>query len=102
MCDNRTQFVIFRSTYKRIKITTDNVIYTIDREDIKLILKYKDDDINLLLINVLFVSIKINLISITRLIKKNIEIYLRNINKPSLIIADERIVDYTNIKNDLY
>ena len=83
-------------------MATDDVIYTIGRRDVKLILKYKDDDIDLLLINVLFASIEINLISITRLVKKNIEIHLQDISKLSLIIASERIVDYTNIKNNLY
>ena len=56
--------MIFRSTYKYIKIAINDVVYIIDREDIKLILKYKDNDMNLLLINVLFASIETNLISI--------------------------------------
>ena len=45
---------------------------------------------------------KFNLINITRLVKKNIEVYLRDLNKISHIVVDKAILDYTDIKNNLY
>ena len=50
----------------------------------------------------LYVSIKSNLINIIRLIKKNIEVYLRDLNKVSYIVINEAILGYTDIKNNLY
>ena len=50
----------------------------------------------------LYVLIKFNLFNIIRLIKKNIKIYFKNINKFFHIIINEKMLKYTNIKNDLY
>ena len=92
----------FRDVNKIIKTIINNIIYTINKKNVKLILKYKNDKVNLLFINVLFVSIKFNLLNIFRLTKKNIEIHLKNLNKPLHLLINNEIVEYINIKNDLY
>ena len=56
----------------------------------------------LLFINILYILIEFNLFSTTRLIKKNIEVHFKNINKPSLIVINNKIVRYTDIKKELY
>ena len=56
----------------------------------------------LFFINVLYILIKFNLFNITRLIKKNIKIYFKNINKFFYIIIDKKMLKYANIKNNLY
>ena len=56
----------------------------------------------MLLISVLYVLIKSNLISIIRLTKKNIEVYLRDLNKVSHIVINKAILGYINIKNNFY
>ena len=56
----------------------------------------------ILLISVLYVLIKSNLINIIRLIKKNIEVYLRDLNKISYIVINKAILNYIDIKNNLY
>ena len=56
----------------------------------------------LLLINILYILIEFDLLSIIRLAKKNIEVYFRDINKPSLIIINNEIIRYIDIKKDLY
>ena len=45
---------------------------------------------------------KLNLVSIIYLTKKNIEVYLRGLNKLSYILINSRIIKYTNIKENLY
>ena len=45
---------------------------------------------------------KFNLFNIIRLIKKNIKIHFKNINKFFHIIINEKILKYTKIKNNLY
>ena len=56
----------------------------------------------LLFINILYTLIESNLFSTIYLIKKNIEIYLKSINKLSLIVVDNKIIKYIDIKKDLY
>ena len=56
----------------------------------------------MLLISVLYALIKSNLINIIRLIKKNIEVYLRNLNKIFYIVINNAILNYIDIKNNLY
>ena len=56
----------------------------------------------LLLTNILYILIKFNLFNIIRLVKKDIEIYFKDINKPFLIIIDNEVIEYINIKEDLY
>ena len=50
----------------------------------------------------LYVSIKSNLINIIYLIKKNIEVHLRDLNKISHIVINKAILNYIDIKNNLY
>ena len=56
----------------------------------------------LFFINILYILIKSNLFNIIYLIKKNIEVYFKNINKFSLIVISNKIIKYTDIKKDLY
>ena len=56
----------------------------------------------LLLINILYILIKFNLFSTIYSIKKNIKIYFKDINKLFLIVINNEIVRYTDIKKDLY
>ena len=92
----------FYNINKTIETIIDNIIYTINKKNVKLTLKYKNDKMNLLFTNVLFVSMKFNLLNIFRLVKKNIEIHFRNLNKPSHLLINNEIVKYINIKNNLY
>ena len=50
----------------------------------------------------LYVLIKFNLFNIIRLIKNNIEVYLKNINKLFFIVINNEIIEYINIKKNLY
>ena len=99
---DRTQFRSFRNVNKRIKTATSEIAYTTGREDVKLILQHKNGDVALLLTNILYTPIKSNLLNITRLAKKNIEIHFKNISKLSLIVISNEVVGYTDIKEDLY
>ena len=92
----------FRDVNKTIETIIDDIIYIINKKDVKLILKYKNDEMNLLFTNVLFVLMKFNLLNISRLIKKNIEIYFKSLNKPSYLLMNNEIVEYIDIKNNLY
>ena len=56
----------------------------------------------LLLINILYILIKSNLFNIIYLIKKNIEVYFKNINKLFLIVINNKIIRYIDIKKNLY
>ena len=57
---------------------------------------------NLLFTNVLFVLIKFNLFNIFYLIKKNIEIYFKSFNKFLYLLINNEIIEYIDIKNNLY
>ena len=94
--------MIFRDINEIIETIIDNIIYIINKKNVKLILKYKNDEMNLLFINILFILIKFNLFNISRLIKKNIEIYFKNLNKFSHLLINNEIVEYIDIKNNLY
>ena len=56
----------------------------------------------MLLINILYALVELNLISTIRLTKKNIEVHLRGLNKLSYILINNSIIKYTNIKENLY
>lgn len=45
---------------------------------------------------------KFNLLNITRLAKKDIEVHLKGINKLFFIVIDDEVVGYADIKENLY
>ena len=56
----------------------------------------------LLFTNILYILIEFNLFNIIYLVKKNIKVYFKNINKFFLIVINNKIIEYTDIKKDLY
>ena len=56
----------------------------------------------IILTDVLYTLININLLSTIRLVRKYIELYLRVILKPIILIKDGDIFEYIDIKNNLY
>ena len=57
---------------------------------------------NKILTDVLYTLVNINLLNTIRLVRKYIKVYLRVILKTIILVKDNDILDYINIKNNLY
>ena len=86
-----------------IILATSKVLYGTRRGNVKIYLKYKNKDlVEIILTNVLYTLVNINLLSTIRLVRKYIKVYLRIILKPIILVKDDNIFEYIEIKNNLY
>ena len=79
------------------------ILYSVRRKNIKNYLKYKNKHfIKIFLIDVLYTPINKNLLSTIKLVRKSIKLYLEVILKSIILVKDNDIFEYIDIKNKLY
>ena len=94
---------VFRKVNKLHILATSKVLYSTRRGNIIIYLKYKNKDfVKISLTNILYTPVNIILLSIIRLIKKYIKVYLGVILKPIILVKYGDIFEYIVIKNNLY
>ena len=92
-----------RKVNELIILATKKIKYSTRGGNNKYYLKYKNKDfIKLVLTDVLYTLVTINLLNTIRLVRKYIEKYLEVILKPIILTKNGDIIRYMDIKNNLY
>ena len=79
------------------------VLYIIIRYNIKIYLKYNNKYfVKIILADILYTPVNINLLSGIRLVRKYIQVFLVVVIKSIILVKDGNIFGYIDIKNNLY